>query len=82
MTYRNVKAMLKKTLLENLDGLTVHDLVFATNVEERYVRRALGKIDNVYIDRWHSAGHRKPAEAIYCIVKIPEDCPRPSRTTR
>jgi hypothetical protein len=79
MSYRKTKPILREILHKNEDGLTVSELVNSTGVEERQLRRTLEAMDDVYIDRWYVAGYQKPAQAVYCIVKVPDDCPRPAK---
>lgn len=79
MSYRKTKPLLRGVLYENADGLTVSELVNITGLDERQLRRTLEAMDDVYIDRWYIAAYQKPAQAVYCIVKVPDDCPRPTK---
>jgi hypothetical protein len=79
MTYRKTQPTLRKILLGYEDGLTINELIVKTGLDGSNLRRALADMDDVYIDRWLASQHQKPAQAVYCIVKIPEDCPKPEK---
>jgi hypothetical protein len=79
MAYRKIKPIIREVLLRHMDGLTVSDLIVQTGIDDRQLRRALVDMDDVYIDRWYTARHQRPAQAVYCIVKIPDDWPRPEK---
>ena len=79
MTYRKTQPFLREILLGYEDGLTINDLIVKTCLDGSNLRRALADMDDVYIDRWIASQYQKPAQAVYCIVKIPEDCPKPAK---
>lgn len=79
MAYRKIKPILRETLLNDLRGFTVADLAVRTGIEERQLRRALDVMEDVYIDHWYPAKHQKPAQAVYRIVVVPNDCPKPTK---
>jgi hypothetical protein len=79
MTYRKTQPLLREILLGYEDGLTINDLIVKTCLDGSNLRRALAGMDDVYIDRWLASQYQKPAQAVYCIVKIPEDCPKPAK---
>jgi hypothetical protein len=79
MTYRKNQPLLREILLGYEDGLTINDLIVKTCLDGSNLRRALADMDDVYIDRWLASQYQKPAQAVYCIVKIPEDCPKPAK---
>jgi len=79
MTHRKTQPLLREILLGYEDGLTINDLIVKTCLDGSNLRRALADMDDVYIDRWLSSQYQKPAQAVYCIVKIPEDCPKPAK---
>jgi len=79
MTYRKTQPLLRKILLDFIDGVTINDLIVMTGLDGSNLRRALADMDDVYIDRWLASQYQKPAQAVYCIVKIPEDCPKPAK---
>jgi hypothetical protein len=79
MIRRKIKPILRETLLDNLDGLTVNELIKKTGVDGDYIRKTLRSMEDVYIDRWYISHRPNRTQAVYCIVKVPEDCPRPTR---
>jgi len=79
MTYRKTQPLLREILLGYEDGLTINDLIVKTCLDGSNLRRVLADMDDVYIDRWLASQYQKPAQAVYCIVKIPEDCPKPAK---
>jgi hypothetical protein len=79
MTYRKTQPLLREILLGYEDGLTINDLIVKTCLDGSNLRRALADMDDVYIDRWLASQYQKPAQAVYCIVKIPENCPKPAK---
>jgi hypothetical protein len=36
----------------------------------------------VYIDRWEKSTHRNTLAAIWVVVDVPENCPKPENTGR
>ena len=58
------------------DGLTVVEIVERTEKERRAIYRALLDMPDAYIDRWTS--HRKQWAAVWCVVVVPENCPKPT----
>jgi hypothetical protein len=79
MAYRKIQPILREALRGCFDGMTVRELVEQTGIEDRQVRRVLHNMETVYIDRWKPGGYQTRTQAIYCIVEIPENCPRPSK---
>ena len=79
MRYSKVKPNLREILHGYEDGLTINELVVKTGLDGSNLRRVLADMDDVYIDRWSASQHQRPAQAVYCIVKIPEDCPKPAK---
>ena len=59
------------------DGFTINEIAARTDFKPESVRKALKAMPDVYIDRWQSAVHREPPQAVWCVVVPPEDCPRP-----
>jgi hypothetical protein len=62
------------------DGLTVYDIAERVEKSTTSSRRALLGMPDAYIDRW--TAHRKQWVAVWCVVEVPEDCPRPERKER
>jgi hypothetical protein len=72
-----IRALLRKYF----DGLSVSDICAKTGIDERVARACLKRMEDAYIDRWILGAHQRPPEAIWCVVDVPEDCPRPKRKT-
>jgi len=79
MRYSKIKPNLREILHGYEDGLSINDLVAKTSLDGSNLRRVLADMDDVYIDRWSVSQYQRPAQAVYCIVKIPEDCPKPAK---
>ena len=60
------------------DGLTLEEIVTAVNRNKTNVRRVLQNMPDAYIDRWMPA-KREQFKAIWCVIVVPKDCPRPER---
>ena len=71
--------IIRALLREYTDGLSVSDICVRTNIDERVARTCLKKMADAYIDRWLGGAHQRPPEAIWCVVLVPEDCPRPRK---
>jgi hypothetical protein len=68
-----IRALLRKTG----DGLSVNEIQSKTGIEQGLIRKCLGKMPDAYIDRWTAGKFRAPPTAIWCVVEVPENCPRP-----
>ena len=78
--YRKPKSpTIRSLLLEHSDGLSVSEICLRTGVDVRVTRTCLKKMADAYIDRWILGAHQRPPEAIWCVVHVPKDCPRPTR---
>ena len=62
--------------LKDSDGLTTRQLQFRTEIEQRTICKALKSMPDAYIDRW-TGPHRGQWAAVWCVVEVPEDCPKP-----
>ena len=62
--------------LKDSDGLTTRQLQFRTDIEQRTLCKALKSMPDAYIDRW-TGPHRGQWAAVWCVVEVPEDCPKP-----
>ena len=69
-------ARIRKILRDHPDGLTVASLCKKLNVERnsKTVYDALHRMPDAYIDRWLNNWVR-----VWCVVKVPEHCPRPGK---
>jgi hypothetical protein len=69
---------LRELLHRHPDGLTVKEMVLMTKRQESPIRRTLKMMPDVYRDRWIAKPGRQPS-AVFVAIKVPEDCPKPSR---
>lgn len=78
---RDLRAEIRAMLLAKPEGMTIRELCLATQATDKSVRHSLGCMPDAYIDRWEFP-RQGPLNAVYCVVEVPEDCPRPSRLKR
>ena len=78
--YKPKPPIIRALLREHPDGLSVRGICIKTNIDERVTRACLKKMADAYIDRWALGRQQRPPEAIWCVVHVPQDCPRPKRT--
>lgn len=70
------KDRLRALLRATPDGLTVPQIMERLNAsDDKPIRLALRAMPDTYIDRWVRRG--APYAAVWCVVEVPEDCPRP-----
>ena len=62
--------------LKDSDGLTTRQLQFRTEIEQRTLCKSLKAMPDAYIDRW-TGPHRGQWAAVWCVVEVPQDCPKP-----
>jgi hypothetical protein len=62
--------------LKGSDGLTTKQLQYRLEVDQRTLCKALKSMPDAYIDRW-TGPHRGQWAAVWCVVEVPEDCPKP-----
>ena len=62
--------------LKDSDGLTTRQLQFRLGIEQRTICKALKAMPDTYVDRW-TGPHRGQWAAVWCVVEVPEDCPKP-----
>ena len=66
-----------RALLKDSDGLTVRQLETALDIDMRTLTKSLNSMPDGYIDRWIGPNRGQYA-AVWCVVEVPEDCPRPN----
>ena len=74
--------IIRDTLKQHPDGLKSSDISRLTGIDYRSVNKALEGVFGVYIDRWEKSTHRNTLAAIWVVVDVPENCPRPENTGR
>jgi hypothetical protein len=58
------------------------DISRLTGIDKRVVNKALESVFGVYVDRWEKSTHRNTLAAIWVVVDVPENCPKPENTGR
>ena len=61
------------------DGLTTTELSVLSEVTYSTVYKALTLMPDAYIDRWQRPLRPGRMQAVWCVVEVPENCPRPAR---
>jgi hypothetical protein len=67
-----------RKILRTCDGMTVVSISDLMGVDQSSIRQSLKDMVDAYIDRWVS-GARGSWQAVWCVVDVPEDCPKPER---
>jgi hypothetical protein len=67
---------------ENRDGLTAREIAEIMGIDptvQSTVLNSLKTMPDCYIDRWVQPreGRGGPYAAVWCVVEVPENCPRP-----
>ena len=73
-----IRALLK----QYPDGLKSSDISRLTGIDVRSVNKSLESVFGVYIDRWENSTYRNTLAAIWVVVDVPENCPKPNNTGR
>jgi len=79
--HKNLANSLRKLLRENKDGMNTKDLSDALGRSVSVVRTSLSNMPDAYIDRWEIPD-KAPMRAIWCVVDVPENCPKPKRKSK
>ena len=74
--------IIRDTLKQHPDGLKSSDISRLTGIDYRSVNKSLEGVFGVYIDRWEKSTHRNTLAAIWVVVDVPENCPKPENTGR
>jgi hypothetical protein len=64
------------------DGLKASDISMLTGISNRSVNKSLESVFGVYIDRWVKSEYRNNLAAIWVVVDVPENCPKPENNGR
>jgi len=67
---------IRDILLEAEDGLTLVEIGEKMGTTERSLRKTIGIVWGVYIDRWTNPKRGQYA-AVYMCADVPEDAPHP-----
>ena len=74
--------IIRELLKRHPDGLKSSDIATITGIDVRSVNKSLESIFGVYIDRWENATYRNTLAAVWAVVDVPENCPKPANTGR
>ena len=74
--------IIRDLLKRHPDGLKSSDIAKFTGIEVRSVNKSLEGVFGVYVDRWELATYRNTLAAIWVVVDVPDNCPRPEDTGR
>jgi hypothetical protein len=74
--------IIRDLLKRHPDGLKASDIAKFTGIEVRSVNKSLEGVFGVYIDRWELATYRNTLAAVWVVVDVPENCPKPNNTGR
>ena len=69
---------LREILTAHPDGLGTTTLAEMTCKCARSIYKSLKSMSDVYVDRW-SEPRRGQYVAIWCAIKVPDDCPKPRK---
>lgn len=73
---------IRELLKRHPDGLKSSDIAKFTGIDNRSVNKSLESIFGVYVDRWEKATYRNTLAAVWAVVDVPKNCPKPENTGR
>lgn len=73
--------MLRELLRQHPDGLSTSAAAAITGIRANTLARTMHGMPDVYIDRWGTP-KRGQWVAVWCIVNVPDDCPKPGHGGR
>ena len=74
--------IIRDLLKRHPDGLKASDIAKFTGIDVRSVNKSLESVFGVYIDRWEKSTYRNTLAAIWVVVDVPDNCPKPENTGR
>ena len=74
--------IIRELLKRHPDGLKSREIADITGIDKRVVNKALESVFGVYIDRWEKSTFQNMLAAIWVVVDVPENCPKPENTGR
>jgi hypothetical protein len=74
--------IIRELLKRHPDGLKSSDIAKFTGIDVRSVNKSLESVFGVYVDRWENATYRNTLAAVWVVVAVPENCPKPEHTGR
>ena len=74
--------VIRELLKRHPEGLKSREIIEITGIDKRVVNKALESVFGVYIDRWEKSVFRNTLSAVWVVVDVPENCPKPENTGR
>jgi predicted transcriptional regulator len=74
--------IIRELLQQYPDGLQSSGIARLTGISNRSVNKSLESVFGVYIDRWIKSEYRNNLSAVWVIVDVPENCPKPNKIGR
>lgn len=74
--------IIRDLLKRHPDGLKSSEIAKLTGIDNRSVNKSLESVFGVYVDRWEKATYRNTLAAVWVVVDVPENCPKPNNTGR
>ena len=74
--------IIRELLKRHPEGLKSREIADITGIDKRVVNKALESVFGVYIDRWERSVFRNTLSAVWVVVDVPENCPKPENTGR
>lgn len=74
--------IIRELLKKHPDGLKSSEIAQLTGIDNRSINKSLESVFGVYIDRWEKSSYRNTLAAIWVVVDVPENCPKPDNTGR
>ena len=74
--------IIRDLLKQHPDGLKAGEIAKITGIDKRVVNKALECVFGVYVDRWEKSTYRNTLAAIWVVVDVPDNCPKPNNTGR
>jgi hypothetical protein len=79
MGIKSTHPEVRRILREHPDGLTTKELAEKMGRELKHLHVTLRAMPDAYIDRWVQLKPQAQWSAVWCVVDVPQDCPRPDR---
>ena len=73
---------IRELLKRHPDGLKSSDIAKFTGIDNRSINKSLENVYGVYIDRWEKSDYQNTLAAIWIVVDVPENCPKPENIGR
>lgn len=71
-------ALIREVLRAHPEGLTAKEVGAKVKSTQNHAYNAMRAMPDVYIDRWVQLKPNTPYSAVWCVIEVPEDCPKPS----